>query len=146
MSEKIIEMELDGKEIPKKYIDWFNDYIEVIIKKKDEEIKKLKSELEETEEEKNKILLYQKETFEKLLGETCERNIQLVGKLAEKIDSLETNQNQKAIECLKDVLNHFTNRPTWFDYARLEYKISEQDKKFIDYVENKIKELEGNND
>lgn len=50
--------------------------------------------------------------------------------------------NQKAIECLKDVLNHFTNRPTWFDFEKMEYKISEKDKKFIDYVENKIKELE----
>ena len=79
----------------------------------------------------------------------CKKNVMNFNKMSTLIalntnyDILKENQNQKAIECLKDILNHFTNRPTWFDVARLEYKISEQDKKFIEYVENKIKELEG---
>ena len=64
-------------------------------------------------------------------------------KTAESISELTKLQNQKAIECLKKVLEHFTNRPTYFDVARLEYHISDQDKKFIDYIDNKIKELEG---
>lgn len=52
-------------------------------------------------------------------------------------------QNQKAVECLKDVLDHFTDRPTFYDYARQELCISDKDRKFVDYVYSKIKELEG---
>lgn len=56
----------------------------------------------------------------------------------------ETNhQTQKAIECLKEVLEHFTDRPTYFDVARQEYRINDKDKRFIDYINNKIKQLEG---
>ena len=58
-------------------------------------------------------------------------------------DELEHNQNQKAIECLKEVLEHFIYRPTYLDNARLEYTIGDEDKKFIDFVNTKIKELEG---
>lgn len=45
--------------------------------------------------------------------------------------NLETNQNQKAIECLKEVRGNFYA----FDSIEL-----------LGYIDNKIKELEGNND
>ena len=59
----------------------------------------------------------------------------------EKVD-ISKLQNQKAIDCLKEVLEHFIDRPTYFDEARYKYDIGDKDKRFIDYINNKIKELE----
>ena len=56
---------------------------------------------------------------------------------------LEELQNQKAIEELKLTLDNFRNRPTYFDVARQELCLSEQDKQFIDFINNRIKELGG---
>lgn len=57
-------------------------------------------------------------------------------------------QKQLAIEELKLTLDNFRNRPTYFDVARQELCLSEQDKQFIDFINNRIKELGGeeNND
>ena len=51
--------------------------------------------------------------------------------------------NQKAIEELRLALDNFRNRPTYFDVARQELRLSEQDKQFIDFINNRIKELGG---
>lgn len=51
--------------------------------------------------------------------------------------------NQKAIEELRLALDNFRNRPTYFDVARQELCLSEQDKQFIDFISNRIKELGG---
>ena len=61
---------------------------------------------------------------------------------------LKQAQKQLAIEELKLTLDNFRNRPTYFDVARQELCLSEQDKQFIDFINNRIKELGGeeNND
>lgn len=46
-----------------------------------------------------------------------------------------------AISELELVLKNFKNRPTYFDTARQELCLSDQDKQFIDYINNRIKEL-----
>lgn len=56
---------------------------------------------------------------------------------------LKQAQKQLAIEELKLTLDNFRNRPTYFDVARQELCLSEQDKQFIDFINNRIKELGG---
>ena len=63
--------------------------------------------------------------------------------LKEKDQQLEELQNQTAIEELRLALDNFRNRPTYFDVARQELCLSEQDKQFIDFINNRIKELGG---
>ena len=63
--------------------------------------------------------------------------------IADLEDKLEEIQNQTAIEELRLVLDNFRNRPAYFDVARQELCLSEQDKQFIDFVNNRIKELGG---
>ena len=71
------------------------------------------------------------------------------------IDNLEANQNQKAIECLKEVKDNFCSaRMIFFADCELSQKEKdlildhqEEDKRIlVDLIDNKIKELEGNND
>ena len=56
---------------------------------------------------------------------------------------LKQSQKQLAIEELKLALENFRNRPTYFDIARQELCLSDQDKQFIDFINNRIKELDG---
>ena len=56
---------------------------------------------------------------------------------------LKQAQNKKAIEELEFVLKNFRNRPAYFDVARQELCLSDQDKQFIDFINNRIKELGG---
>ena len=58
-------------------------------------------------------------------------------------DQLKQAQKQLAIEELKLALENFRNRPTHFDVARQELCLSDQDKQFIDFINNRIKELDG---
>ena len=61
----------------------------------------------------------------------------------EKIQQLKQSQKQLAISELELVLNNFKNRPTYFDVARQELCLSDQDKQFIDFIDNQIKSLKG---
>lgn len=63
--------------------------------------------------------------------------------LDNKIKQLKQSQKQLAISELELVLNNFKNRPAYFDVARQELCLSEQDKQFIDFINNRIKELGG---
>ena len=63
--------------------------------------------------------------------------------LREENQQLKQSQKQLAIEELKLALENFRNRPTHFDVARQELCLSDQDKQFIDFINNQIKELEG---
>ena len=63
--------------------------------------------------------------------------------LDNKIKQLKQSQNQLAISELELVLNNFKNRPTYFDVARQELCLSDQDKQFIDFIDNQIKSLKG---
>ena len=56
---------------------------------------------------------------------------------------LKQSQKQLAVEELKLALDSFKNRPTYFDVARQELCLSEQDKQFIDFIDNQIKSLKG---
>lgn len=56
---------------------------------------------------------------------------------------LKTITKELAIEKLELVLNNFKNRPTYFDVARQELCLSDQDKQFIDFINNQIKKLKG---
>lgn len=56
---------------------------------------------------------------------------------------LKQSQKQLAIEELKLALDSFKNRPTYFDVARQELCLSDQDKQFIDFIDNQIKSLRG---
>lgn len=64
-------------------------------------------------------------------------------KLREESQQLKQSQKQLAIEELKLALDNFRNRPAYFDVARQELCLSEQDKQFIDFINNRIKELGG---
>lgn len=108
-------MKLDGKKIPKKYIDCFNYYIEVIIKKKDEEIKCYKDLCE----------AYKKQSHNFLDNEL----------------KVKANQNQKAIECLKEI----RKKAFGTDEVGIVFDIPPVQDVF-DLIDNKIKELEKNND
>lgn len=56
---------------------------------------------------------------------------------------LKTITKELAIEKLELVLNNFKNRPVYFDVARQELCLSNQDKQFIDFINNQIKKLKG---
>lgn len=56
---------------------------------------------------------------------------------------LKQSQKQLAISELEKVLDNFRNRPTYFDVARQELCLSDQDKQFIDFINSRIKELRG---
>ena len=66
-----------------------------------------------------------------------------IPKIKEENQQLKQSQKQLAIEELKLALENFKNRPTHFDVARQELCLSDQDKQFIDFINNQIKELEG---
>ena len=80
-------------------------------------------------------------------GEICDNYIDLLNQQSQRIAELEEqlkkSQNQKAIEELKLALDNFRNRPAYFDVARQELCLSKQDKQFIDFINNRIKELGG---
>ena len=63
--------------------------------------------------------------------------------LDNKIKQLKQSQKKLAISELELVLNNFKNRPTYFDVARQELCLSEQDKQFIDFIDNQIESLKG---
>ena len=58
-----------------------------------------------------------------------------------KTSNSNNHKKQLAIEELKLALENFRNRPTHFDVARQEMCLSDQDKQFIDFINNQIKEL-----
>ena len=66
-----------------------------------------------------------------------------IDELENENQQLKQSQKQLAIEELKLVLENFRNRPTYFDVARQELCLSDQDKQFIDFINNRIKELGG---
>ena len=66
-----------------------------------------------------------------------------IPKIKEENQQLKQSQKQLAIEELKLALENFRNRPTHFDVARQELCLSDQDKQFIDFINNRIKELDG---
>ena len=68
---------------------------------------------------------------------------QQIKELEEENQKLKQAQKQVAIEELEFVLKNFRNRPTYFDVARQELCLSKQDKQFIDFINNRIKELKG---
>ena len=71
-----------------------------------------------------------------------EKDLQIT-KLEEEKQQLIQTQKQLAIKELKKTLNNFRNRPTYFDVSRQELCLSDQDKQFIDFIDNRIKELGG---
>lgn len=64
-------------------------------------------------------------------------------KLRHENQQLKKTQKQLAIKELEFVLKNFRNRPAYFDVARQELCLSDQDKQFIDFINNRIKELGG---
>lgn len=64
-------------------------------------------------------------------------------KLRHENQQLKKTQKQLAIEELEFVLKNFRNRPAYFDVARQELCLSDQDKQFIDFINNRIKKLCG---
>lgn len=64
-------------------------------------------------------------------------------KLRQENQQLKETQKQLAIEELEFVLKNFRNRPAYFDVARQELCLSDQDKQFIDFINNRIKKLGG---
>ena len=66
-----------------------------------------------------------------------------IDELENENQQLKQSQKQLAIEELKLALENFRNRPTHFDVARQELCLSDQDKQFIDFINNRIKELDG---
>ena len=68
---------------------------------------------------------------------------QQIKELEEENQKLKQAQKQVAIEELEFVLKNFRNRPAYFDVARQELCLSNQDKQFIDFINNRIKELKG---
>ena len=66
-----------------------------------------------------------------------------IKELEQENQQLKEAQKQLAIEELKLALDNFRNRPAYFDVARQELCLSEQDKQFIDFINNRIKELGG---
>ena len=72
-----------------------------------------------------------------------EEKDQQIKELEEENQKLKQAQKQVAIEELEFVLKNFRNRPAYFDIARQELCLSNQDKQFIDFINNRIKELKG---
>ena len=66
-----------------------------------------------------------------------------IDELEKENKQLKQSQKQLAIEELKLALDNFRNRPAYFDVARQELCLSKQDKQFIDFINNRIKELGG---
>ena len=64
-------------------------------------------------------------------------------KLRQENKQLKEIQKQLAISELEFVLKNFRNRPAYFDVASQELCLSDQDKQFIDFINNRIKELGG---
>lgn len=94
---------------------------------KDMEIQELKDKIEFLTTFKE-VISEHKPAFCKLAGRDCE----WLGK-----------EKQLAISELELVLNNFKNRPAYFDVARQELCLSDQDKQFIDFINNRIKSLKG---
>lgn len=69
--------------------------------------------------------------------------LDVLNNLENKLAITEKAQKRLAIEELEKTLNNFKNRPTYFDVARQELCLSDQDKQFIDFISNQIKELGG---
>ena len=65
-----------------------------------------------------------------------------LNRLLNENQQLKQSQKQLAIE-LEFVLKNFRNRPTYFDVSRQELCLSDQDKQFIDFIDNQINELKG---
>lgn len=63
--------------------------------------------------------------------------------LEEENKQLKQLQKQLAISELEFVLKNFRNRPAYFNVASQELCLSDQDKQFIDFINNRIKELGG---
>lgn len=108
-------------------------------------------------EEENKDLKYWENMFRKVSKEE-DNAISKVNKSLSKpmpliddydkwadytIEQIKQSQKQLAIEELEFVLKNFRNRPAYFDVARQELCLSDQDKQFIDFINNQIKELGG---
>lgn len=70
-------------------------------------------------------------------------NTKLQQQIIELQKQLKQSQKQLAVEELEFVLKNFRNRPAYFDVARQELCLSDQDKQFIDFINNRIKELGG---
>lgn len=66
-----------------------------------------------------------------------------IDELENENQQLKQSQKQLAVEELKLALENFRNRPTYLDVARQELCLSDQDKQFIDFINNRIKELDG---
>lgn len=72
--------------------------------------------------------------------------IELLNQQDKENQQLKHAQKRLAIEELEKTLNNFKNRPAYFDVARQELCLSYQDKQFIDFINNRIKELGGGGD
>lgn len=107
-------------------------------KKLERDNKKLKNKIEKLTKSVSVAVLqkaFDKERIKDLqsvLKVTTEVKRELQNQLKLKLD---------AISELELVLKNFKNRPTYFDTARQELCLSDQDKQFIDYINNRIKEL-----
>lgn len=134
-----------------------NDYVTTdsiidLLNRKDKRIKEL--------EEMNNLLKTSKSHFKKVaenvvdlleklnkfIGEPQTRELnycKVIEDTKSYIEQLKTITKELAIEKLELVLNNFKNRPTYFDVARQELCLSDQDKQFIDFINNQIKKLKG---
>lgn len=113
--------------------------IEVKLAEKDKRIKELKELLIKSDKERQMWQQMYKNA-DKINKNICETDIY---PLQDEIKQLKQSQKQLAISELELVLKNFRNRPTYFNVARQEYCLSNQDKKFIDFINNQIKELKG---
>ena len=114
----------------------------VILNDQDKKIKELK---EENQQLKQNVNTWKQifEASEKRYQILQEYFIKVSNLKNDKIKQLTQSQEQLAISELKLVLENFKNRPTYFDVARQELCLSNQDKQFIDFINSKIKELGG---
>ena len=121
------------------------DYIVDLLNQQDKRIKELEEENgyvlfedgydKDGNEIHKQVYTTYKEEFTRLVLENK--------KLRKENQQLKQTQKQLAIEELKLALDNFRNRPAYFDVARQELCLSEQDKQFIDFINNRIKELGG---
>lgn len=117
-------------------LDTYKAY--VLLNEQDKHIKELELLLKAD----NKIKTNSLNGFEKLRHE----NQQLKEDCAiykSSINELYKAQKQLAIDELEFVLKNFINRPAYFDVASQEWCLSDQDKQFIDFINNRIKKLGG---
>lgn len=101
------------------------------LNQQDKELSKLRASYQQVKEENQQLI-------KALNGEVF-----INYKLPMENAQLKQSQKQLAIEELKLALENFRNRPTYFDVARQELCLSDQDKQFIDFINNRIKELKG---